>query len=214
VRNDRPATVNNTKAGFIYGLKPFICLNKPLVEPFIPINRPSIGNKRNNGFTLIELMVTLALAAIIAFVAVPNMSNFVLSSKIKNRTSELVSAIGLARSAAIKNKAPAILCVGTATTCSGTDWGAGWVAWLDSDGDSVFDSGSPDNEPMLYVAELSAGDKATINFASSSLRIRPDGTIATAVTIDICDSSRSGEQGRRISINITGRTSVSKRTCT
>lgn len=159
-------------------------------------------------------MVTLALAAIIAFVAVPNMSNFVLSSKIKNRTSELVSAIGLARSAAIKNKAPAILCVGTATTCSGTDWGAGWVAWLDSDGDSVFDSGSPDNEPMLYVAELSAGDKATINFASSSLRIRPDGTIATAVTIDICDSSRSGEQGRRISINITGRTSVSKRTCT
>lgn len=198
-----------TNAGFIYGKKPFIGQSSPSVIPFISDNRPFIRNRRNAGFTLIELMVTLALAAIIAFVAVPNMRNFVLSSKIKNQTSELVSGINLARSSAIKNKAPAIMCVGNATSCSGSNWGTGWVAFLDPNNNNTFDS----DEPTLYVAELPSDNKVTISFASSSLRIRPDGTIATAVTVDICDSARSGEEGRRISINVTGRTSVSKLTC-
>ncbi len=76
-----------------------------------------------NGFTLVEFMIVIAILSIIALFAVPNFSNWVLSSRIKGTTSNLQSAINLARSETMRLNGADIFEVLPTT---GTNFAGGW----------------------------------------------------------------------------------------
>lgn len=76
--------------------------------------------RRVVGFTLIELMVTVAVAVILSMVAVPSFRQFILNQRIKNTSYDLVSALTMARSEAITRNAPVSL------AASGASWANGW----------------------------------------------------------------------------------------
>ncbi|HQS02358.1 MAG: hypothetical protein B7Y07_08470 [Halothiobacillus sp. 24-54-40] len=71
--------------------------------------RPSARNpqrhKRAQGFTIIELMITLTVAAILLAIAIPSFNYLTVSSKLTTTANDLVTAIGVARSEAIKRNA-------------------------------------------------------------------------------------------------------------
>src|SRR4051812_49326639 len=73
------------------------------------------------GFTLIELMVTIAVAAILLAIVVPSFRTFTQSQRIKSGSFELYSALALARSEAVKQRANV-----TVTANSG-GWNKGWT---------------------------------------------------------------------------------------
>ncbi|MGH8562936.1 MAG: GspH/FimT family pseudopilin [Gammaproteobacteria bacterium] len=94
-------------------------------------------NKLNaSGFTLIELMVAVAVLAIALGAGVPSMSEFIKNSRLAAHTNDLLASLHLARTEAGKRNARVTLCKSadatTCTTAAGTGWEIGWVVFADA----------------------------------------------------------------------------------
>jgi len=76
----------------------------------------------SRGFTLIEMLVTLAIFAVLLMIAVPSMRPFLQSQSVKNASMDINSTVALARSEAIKRNATVDV-----TANSAADWSQGWV---------------------------------------------------------------------------------------
>lgn len=103
---------------------------------------------RESGFTLIELIVTVAVLAILLFVAVPNFSGFVSDSRVEATKNKLISSVAHARSEAITRGERVVICRKNqnANTCAGTnqngtaDWSEGWLVYVDADENLTIDT--------------------------------------------------------------------------
>ncbi|MDB6063548.1 MAG: putative type prepilin [Verrucomicrobiaceae bacterium] len=72
-------------------------------------------------------MVTLAVLAVLAAVAIPSFNTLMLNSRIQGRSSALISSANQARLIALRNGVTATLCPGNGTTLvCGTNWSTGW----------------------------------------------------------------------------------------
>ena len=88
-----------------------------------------------SGFTLIELMVTVTIRAILVSIAVPAMTSFMNSNRLTNHTSALRQAIQYARSEAVsKNQNVSICASSDGTTCTGA-WNQRWIVFTDANDD-------------------------------------------------------------------------------
>lgn len=75
--------------------------------------------KKNRGFTLIELMITLVILGIVLAIAMPNMSKFIIKQQIQSQTDELMLALVYARTEALKSNS-AVYVIPNGSTA--TDW--------------------------------------------------------------------------------------------
>jgi len=149
-----------------------------------------------HGFTLVELMVTIAVLAILLMIAVPSFNEAALSSKLNSIANSFVSSAQLARSEAIKRNTPVRLCAGG--DCAGS-WKDGWVVLA---GATVIHTQAPLPNGFL----LSGGGVTTITFQPSGLRAND-----TDTSLTLCRSAPTpGSQKRTIKVSVSGRPSVEK----
>ena len=162
---------------------------------------------RQHGFTLIELMITLGIAAILLTVAVPGFNTTIKNNRLITQTNLLVSSIGLARSEAVKHGRTATVCVNSAqpaVQCTAeTNWELGWMVWVDLNTNNQPDPG----EERRFIQAFP--QSTTLTSAVSRLNFTAQGAAAndatSGATLDLCDN-RTGETGRQIGISPTGRT--------
>ena len=85
--------------------------------------------KRQAGFTLYELLITVIVASVIAVYGIPGFQNLMANSRSVADTNDLITAFNLARSEATRRRAPIIVCPSTdGAICSvSTDWSTGWI---------------------------------------------------------------------------------------
>jgi type IV fimbrial biogenesis protein FimT len=94
------------------------------------------------GFSLIELMITLAIAAIVLAAGVPAFGDLVQDNRLVTQINELMTDLNLARSEAIKQAAPVTVCKrnNAGTDCNNPgNWQDGWIVFLDSNRDGIVD---------------------------------------------------------------------------
>ena len=138
------------------------------------------------GFTLIELIIVVALAAIMMTLAVPSFQSIVANNRITSHTNELVMAINMGRSEAVKRNVRVILCRSanpTAATpaCGGSanTWTTGWL---------LFASGDANNTYQAAVDTLiRIGDAAR-----TGIRIRTNGTSDNNLEINSNGTTNEG----------------------
>jgi len=169
---------------------------------------------KTKGFTLLELIITLAIVAIVVSVGVPSFRGIIMDNRLVSQTNQFVRSISLTRSAAVRYQRNAVLCVSAnydavIPTCSAsTDWSNGWIVWVDKNRDSVTDV----NEVVSVFAPLA--DSTTFTSSTvSQFSFSARGFLVAGDDLSLCDN-RSGETGRLIRVNPTGRTHVSVQGCT
>lgn len=132
-----------------------------------------LPRKTQRGFTLIELMVTLALAAILGSLAAPAVRDFIVRSKLTNLGNEFTGSILRARNEAVNRNTCVTMCMSSsagnaspACTTAGADWQVGWIAFLNPSCDSGADA--PAGAINMLLARPSAGSDYLIQAQSSS----------------------------------------------
>lgn len=157
------------------------------------------------GFTLIEMMMTIAIAAILVSLAVPSFQNLIVNNRLTTQANELVADLNVARSEAIKRGQRVSICPSNnATSCTATPWTDGRLIFVDGstagtvDGTDQILRSQPALTGNLSLASAGFGGAAYIQYVSS-------GTTGSAGTFTLC---RSGFVGRVISVSATGRPST------
>lgn len=177
--------------------------------------------RQQRGFTLVELLVTVAVLAVLLGIAVPSFQTMMANSQLSSRTNDMVGALSLARSEAIRRGARITLCKssdGASCSTSG-DWAQGWIAFVDatrSGTDASVDSG----ETVIQVHQGNADAVSVkgssnvsnyVSFASDGRAKLMDGASQTG-TLRACSSSgavTNDSRARSIEISATGRISSS-----
>lgn len=169
---------------------------------------------RNKGFTLLELMVTVSIAAILLSVGVPSFRSVIMDNRLVRDTNQFVASINLARSSAVRFQRNATICTSAnfdaaLPTCAATtDWSNGWIVWVDKDRDGATDA----NEILAVHPPI---DDTTAFTATTAQLFSYDARgfgVSPADNLTMCDN-RSGETGRSIKVNNVGRTNVSRQGC-
>ncbi len=161
------------------------------------------------GFTLIELLVTMSVAAILIAIAVPNFQMFVMNNRMASQANDLITALNMARSEAVKRAANVTVCASSnGTGCTGT-WEQGWIV-RDAAGTPI-----RVQQALGGASTLSGGTDvaSTITFASSGRTTIPSSATVATTTLTLCPPSPASVQGRAIQIERTGRSRVAAVAC-
>ena len=188
--------------------------------------------KKYTGFTLVELMITLAIVGILLMVGVTSLKTFLQGNQLIASTNELISALHVARSEAIKLNTRVSICESSdGKTCAATgSWKNGWIVFVDGNGANPGDlvnTGSPCTAPntdcllrihdaisdnLLSVAAVDAGgvSVSSFTFTSRGLPKAVNGAAQSGV-FSLCsfDSSNNVINSRAVILSLSGRVRVS-----
>lgn len=153
------------------------------------------------GFTLVELIVIIAIATILFGMGIPSFRSMMQNTRLATQANAFVSDLNLARSEAVKRGEPVALCKsanGSTCVTTGT-WQQGWIVRVPGTG-----------ELLRVRGELKGGMTLTGNAnVANSITYRANGTVTQQGTVKLC----AQERGVNIIINMGGRARTESTTC-
>jgi type IV fimbrial biogenesis protein FimT len=183
-------------------------------------------HRNTSGFTLLELMVVLAIAGILMAVAIPAMGNFVRNGRITAAANDVMAALHFTRSEATKRRQPVTLCTSNDTinadgsqndnpTCAASPLLTGWFAFVDLNQNATREAGEAvlmQREPMdARITARSSVDPFAVTYLNNGFALNPNQS-----RLVLCDERGNVPTGgelssaRGILIAVTGRAGVTR----
>jgi len=152
------------------------------------------------GFTIVELMVTMLILAIVIGFAVPTFRDAALSSRLTGHANDLLASAQIARSEAIKRNAVVTLCISTdGSTCAGEGgWEQGWIVLT---GDGTVVQRQPALAPEFRITET--GGRTELLFPPTVVGVGP-------ASFTVCRAQPVGSQERVLKVTASGAASVTR----
>lgn len=171
--------------------------------------------KLESGFTLVELVIAMVVAAILLAIAIPSFDRLIRNNRMASAVNGLAGAVHLARMEAVRRNKRVTVCKGSANNgCANSNgWEQGWIVFEDSNGDANYDSG----EDLLREHESLPSNLAVtgntnvadyISFVATGRAQLTSGAFQSG-TIKVCDD-RSGNFGRELTLIGSGRLRLTK----
>lgn len=130
------------------------------------------------GFSVIELMIVVTLAAVVLAIGAPNLVDYVRESRLNSTSTELVVDLSFARSEAIKRNTRVLVCgraAGTNNCAASTNWSNGWVICYDANADGACDAGTTDDPNPIRV-KGGLHETVTLTGPAAAFRFNPNGS--------------------------------------
>jgi len=165
---------------------------------------------RSSGFTIVELLVGIAILGIITAIALPNFSSFLVKTRVDNQISELHRLVSSARNAAINSGQNVTLCpLSTANKC-GSSWQNQLSIFTNSDNTSANNSVFDSNTESILKVKDKADDGDTLKFDQTIIVFSPSGRLVSGSNskFSYCPKGYANFS-RAVSISLTGRVSTS-----
>jgi type IV fimbrial biogenesis protein FimT len=168
---------------------------------------------RHRGFTLIELMVVIAVAAILMMVAVPNLRSFVQNNRITGTANQIHASLSLARAEALKRQLPGVM-EALSSAGAANEFGGGWFIYTDVNSNGSY--AVADDGPIVSRVEALPGG-TTVDAGGSGATVTrivfTSSGISPTQTLQMRIPACKGPQGRDVSVSNTGRISIATVGC-
>jgi type IV fimbrial biogenesis protein FimT len=166
---------------------------------------------KNRGFTLIEVIVVVGIAAILMLVAVPSYTATIVRNRLASETNELVTALQFARSEAIKEGSAVSVCASrnqvTCNTTTSNSWHEGFIVFSDPNNNGAIDAGDVilRNWPAYKGGETAVASNGLSVFTFNRQGFAA-GLPANPVTLAVsADANTSASNNQCIVISLAGR---------
>jgi type IV fimbrial biogenesis protein FimT len=179
-----------------------------------------MNTRFQQGFNLLELMAAITVLGVLLAIGVPSFTQMVRDNRVVADTNELVVALSVARSEAVRRGLPVAVCARTGPTTNvcqtGTsnNWANGWLVFTDAAG-TVGEVSAGDQilqrfDPLSTGVAMLTNNTPVVRFGASGLP--PSGAVDTTFTIkhSVC----TGNNQRTVKITATGRLHTNKGACT
>jgi len=183
--------------------------------------------ERENGFTLIEVLVTIVVVSILLAAGVPSFMEFIKNNRLSAQANSLVAAIQVTRNEAVKRGTGMVICAKDPdnVACSGdNNWTNGWIIFSDLDqegdldGDGICATADDHNTKDCVLRTINALQKNTLignPGSNGSIRFLPDGT---AFNVDVSPFKLTADdckrqQVRGITLTRQGHAIIAKQDC-
>ena len=171
----------------------------------------------SKGFTLLELIVTIAMISIVAAVGIPSYRGIMITNELADTVNNMRMSMKLARSEAITRGVSTIMCSSTdASSCSlvDGDWNKGWIVGIDLNGNGQVDEAGGE---LLWANVLDSSSQITITpsdpAVNQKLQYSYDGWVTAGVVVgfDICTGYPvDGYPRREIRASVAGDPKITK----
>ena len=159
-----------------------------------------------SGFTLVEMLITVAVAAILLMIGIPSFRYVTNSNRIAAEINGLLGDMQFARGEAIKEGQPVTVCVSTdALTCTGgVNWQNGWIVFSDANGNATVDGADAVLRVQKTFASTDTFRATNAVTAVTFNRMGYANGIANGTLIALHDATNTTNWIRCLSINLVG----------
>lgn len=177
-----------------------------------------MAKRQSCGVTLIELLVTVSIAVVMAMIAAPSLQAFTRSAQLRTATNDLAVALVYARSESIKRGWPVTVCKSSSTAAvapscnAAASWQQGWLVFVDLNqngaldvGDAALRIGTPDSTALTVAG--GANFSSYVTFRPSGFPLGNGGAESGSFTFCLAPDSRV------LNLSKTGRSQISSGSC-